>query len=203
MQYFLQYLLSCSTTRHPQCCSLGKPQGLCVRLSVHCFHQLLFSENCFEVVPTDDRSCSWLQHLCPRPVSKLPTLKLSWRGHTLIHFNGCQHLLCQRTSLSDSKNGGPSDQGTQKKQEILLNTMSKNTPAPTKWDPYYTPWRFTQYPCVWSSSAIISKHTHIYIYITAICIYIYIYIYGSLAPIAIFLESLCMHTCTHTYTHYT
>jgi hypothetical protein len=64
---------------------------------------LLFSENCFEVVPTDDRSCSWLQHLCPRPVSKLPTLKLSWRGHTLIHFNGCQHLLCQRTSLSDSK----------------------------------------------------------------------------------------------------
>ena len=132
MQYFLQYLLSCSTTRHPQCCSLGKPRGLCVRLSVHCFHQLLFSENCFEVVPTDDRSCSWLQHLCPRPVSKLPTLKLSWRGHTLIHFNGCQHLLCQRTSLSDSKKMDPATKAPKRSKsscsirwaKILLHRQS-------------------------------------------------------------------------------
>ena len=29
-QYFLQFLFSCSAAGHPQCCSPGKPWGLCV-----------------------------------------------------------------------------------------------------------------------------------------------------------------------------
>ena len=31
-QYFLQLLFSCSTTGNPQCCSPGKPRGLCVSI---------------------------------------------------------------------------------------------------------------------------------------------------------------------------
>ena len=32
-QWFLQFLFSCSTTGNHQCCSPGKPRGLCVTLS--------------------------------------------------------------------------------------------------------------------------------------------------------------------------
>ena len=32
-QYFLQFLFSCSATGNPQCCSPGKPRGLCVIFS--------------------------------------------------------------------------------------------------------------------------------------------------------------------------
>ena len=40
MQYFLQSLLSCSTTGCPQCCSPGKPRGLCVTLHYITLHYI-------------------------------------------------------------------------------------------------------------------------------------------------------------------
>ena len=141
------------------------------------FTSCYFLKIFFEVVPTDDRSCSWLQHLCPRPVSKLPTLKLSWRGHTLIHFNGCQHLLCQRTSLSDSKKWWTQRPRHPKEARAPAQYDEQKYSCTDKVGSVLYAVKVYQYPCVWSSSAIISKHTHIYIYNGYMYIYIHIYIW--------------------------